>query len=128
MILQLTVPQSDLDRGEGEGCYARDPAPALPCLRTNRNGAVAGAPGSLFASLCAPGDVSGATKVPLTSGTHLVGLGEEVHGVRSLEEVHQGETVVEGRVAICVAFCLQEEGAVRAVAGHIQAVSITPNG
>lgn len=57
------------------------------------------------------GSVPGATEVSLT-GTHLVGLGEEVHGVGSLEEVHQGEAVVESGVTICIAFCLQEEGIV----------------
>lgn len=46
------------------------------------------------------------------AGAHLIGLGEEVHGVGSLEEVHQGEAVVERRVTVRVALCLREDGAV----------------
>lgn len=66
---------------------------------------------ALLTALCSCRSVSGATKVCLT-GTHLVGFGEEVHRVGSLEEVHQGEAVVESGVTICIAFSLQEEGIV----------------
>lgn len=64
-----------------------------------------------FSALCLWGPVPGAAEVPL-AGAHLIGLGEEVHRVGSLEEVHQGEAVVKRRVTIRIAFCLQEDGAV----------------
>lgn len=59
-------------------------------------------------------------------GTHLVGLGEEVHGVGSLEEVHEGEAVVQGGVTLSVAFSLGRKGAVVARAGDRQADTTSP--
>lgn len=54
------------------------------------------------------GSVSGAPPQLSSLGTHFTGFGEEVNRVGSSEEVSDGGSVIESKVALSVAFSLKK--------------------